>query len=94
MNASRESVTVDERISGAPPASAGSSQTRTWAHIEGSPLPLGATWIEDEQAFNFALYAQHAESVTLLLYSPDDLAKPVLSLPFDSLHNKSGRIWH
>jgi isoamylase len=40
------------------------------------------------------LYAQHAESVTLLLYSPEDLAKPVLSLQFDSLHNMSGRIWH
>jgi isoamylase len=91
---SRESVTADERISGAAAASAGSSQTCTWAQMEGSPLPLGAVWIENEQAFNFALYAQHAESVTLLLYSPDDLVKPVLSLQFDSLHNKSGRIWH
>ena len=25
-----------------------------WARTEGSPLPLGATWIEREQAFNFA----------------------------------------
>ena len=57
-------------------------------------MPLGASWIEEEQAFNFALCAEHAESVTLLLYSPVDLANPILTFRFDSLHNKSGRIWH
>ena len=57
-------------------------------------MPLGASWIEEEQAFNFALCAEHAESVTLLLYSPGDLANPILTFRFDSLHNKSGRIWH
>jgi len=65
-----------------------------WAHAEGLPLPLGAIWIEEEQAFNFAIYAEHAESVTLLLYSPGDLAKPILRVQFDFLHNKSGPIWH
>lgn len=67
---------------------------QTWAQAEGSPLPLGATWIEEEQAFNFALVAEHADSVTLLLYSISDLVRPVLSFRFDHLHNKSGRIWH
>jgi len=43
----------------------------TWAQTEGTPLPLGATWIEEERAFNFAVYAEHAASVTLLLYSAD-----------------------
>jgi isoamylase len=66
----------------------------TWEQIEGTPLPLGATWIEDEEAFNFAVYAEHAESVTLLLYSADDLANPILTFPFDFVRNKSGRIWH
>ena len=28
----------------------------TWTQAEGSPLPLGATWIEEEQAFNFAVH--------------------------------------
>ena len=65
-----------------------------WAQVEGSPLPLGATWIEDEQAFNFAVYTEHAESVTLFLYSPGDLANPILTFRFDSIRNKSGRIWH
>jgi glycogen operon protein len=67
---------------------------RGWAQAEGLPLPLGATWIEDEQAFNFAVYAEHAETVTLFLYSAADLANPILTFPFDHLRNKSGRIWH
>jgi glycogen operon protein len=65
-----------------------------WAQTEGTPLPLGATWIEEEQAFNFAVYTEHAESVTLWLYSGNDLANPVLTYPFDFIRNKSGRIWH
>ena len=30
----------------------------------------------------------------LFLYSPPDLAKPVLTFQFDPVRNKSGRIWH
>jgi len=71
-----------------------SPQKRSWFQIEGFPLPLGATWIEEQQAFNFAVYAEHAENVTLLLYSADDLANPILMFQFDFLRNKSGRIWH
>src|SRR5271167_5272307 len=71
-----------------------SPQKRRWTQTEGSPLPLGATWIEEEQAFNFAVYAEHAESMALLLYSPRNLANPILTFHFDSLRNKSGRIWH
>src|SRR5215472_13161511 len=66
----------------------------TWAQTEGTPLPLGATWIGDEQTLNFAVYAEHADSVTLLLYSATDFLTPVLTFPFDFLRNKSGRIWH
>jgi isoamylase len=66
----------------------------TWAQTEGTPLPLGATWIEEERAFNFAVYAEHASSITLLLYSADDLAHPILTFQFDYIRNKSGRIWH
>jgi len=66
----------------------------TWAQAEGNPLPLGVTWIEEEQAFNFAVHSEHAESVTLLLYSAADLVNPVLTFRFDFLCNKSGRIWH
>jgi isoamylase len=67
---------------------------RTWAAQEGMPSPLGVTWIESEQAYNFALYSKHAEHVTLLLYRDDDVANPVLAQPLDHLTNKSGRVWH
>jgi isoamylase len=70
------------------------SKRQTWAQTEGSPLPLGVTWIEREQAFNFALHAEHAESVALLLFTSADLVKPFLTFRFDFLRNKSGRIWH
>ena len=66
----------------------------TWEQAEGSSLPLGATWIEEEQAFNFAVHAEQAESVTLLLYAANDLINPLLSYRFDFLRNKSGRVWH
>ena len=71
-----------------------SARRPTWEQTEGSPLPLGATWMEAERAFNFAVHAEHAESVTLLLYTPADLVNPSLSYGFDFLRNKSGRIWH
>ena len=90
-----QSIAVSDFVSDAASASAASPQKRrTWAHTEGLPLPLGVTWIEEDQAFNFAVCAEHAESVKLFLYSPADLAKPVLTFQFDPIRNKSGRIWH
>jgi isoamylase len=90
---------TDEAVGGnaasdASQVSASRLKRPTWAQTEGTPLPLGATWIEEEQAFNFAVHAEHAESVTLLLYSADDLANPILTFQFDFVRNKSGRIWH
>ena len=70
------------------------TQRLSWGQAEGTPLPLGATWIEEEQAFNFAVHAEHAESVTLFLYGATDLVNPLLEYRFDFLRNKSGRIWH
>jgi glycogen operon protein len=65
-----------------------------WEREEGSDGPLGATWVQSEQAWNFALYSRHATGVTLLLYGDTDFTEPVLSLRLDPLVNKSGRIWH
>jgi len=90
-----QSIAVSDFVSDAASVSAASPQKRrTWAHTEGLPLPLGVTWIEEDQAFNFAVCAEHAESVKLFLYSPGDMAKPVLTFQFDPIRNKSGRIWH
>ncbi len=71
-----------------------SAKAATWEQVEGSPLPLGATWIAEEQAFNFAVCAEHAESVSLLLYTPTELVIPAFVYRFDFLRNKSGHIWH
>ena len=65
-----------------------------WAAREGLPFPLGATHIEEEDAYNFALYSKHAQSVTLLLYTEHDIVTPAFTYRFDYLKNKSGRIWH
>ena len=66
----------------------------TWATIEGSSTSLGATWIAEEQAYNFALYSGTASRVTLLLYAPDDLVTPIFSYEFDPPKNKTGPVWH
>ena len=88
-------ITPSDCVAEAPSLPAVGPEKRSrWAQTEGAPLPLGATWIEEEQAFNFAVCAEHAESVKLFLYSPTDLAKPVLTFHFDPIRNKSGRIWH
>ncbi len=89
-----EEVPENNRSSGAGPLKLSPSRRFTWAQTEGTPLPLGATWIEEERAFNFAVYAEQAASVALLLYSADDLAHPILTFQFDYIRNKSGRIWH
>ena len=65
-----------------------------WAQSEGSSSPLGVSWVEEEQAFNFALYSKHATGVTLLLYTSDDVVNPTIQFHLNYLINKSGRIWH
>jgi isoamylase len=65
-----------------------------WEKVEGSPWPLGVTWVESERAFNFALYSRHASGVTLLLYSENDFVHPFCSHTFDPILNKTGLIWH
>ena len=70
------------------------AKSPTWAQTEGTSFPHGVTWVESEQAFNFVVYSEHAESVTLLLYSVTDLVNPVFTYRFNFLRNKSGRVWH
>ena len=65
-----------------------------WHEREGAAEPLGATWTEDGQALNFALYSKHATSVTLLLYAGDDTVNPCFEWRLEYPTHKSGRIWH
>jgi isoamylase len=65
-----------------------------WYAYEGCPTPLGVTWVEDEAAYNFALYSKYATAVTLLLYSEIDIPTATYEYKLDPLANKSGRVWH
>jgi glycogen operon protein len=65
----------------------------TWFGAEGSPLPLGQSWVEEEQAYNFSLHSENAERVTLLLYGADDLVTPLLTIPLEPLVHKLRGLW-
>ncbi|MDP9053159.1 MAG: isoamylase [Acidobacteriota bacterium] len=65
-----------------------------WDRREGTPGPMGVTWVETLEAWNFALYSRRATGVTLLLYGADDSLTPLLEQSLDPRVNKSGRIWH
>jgi glycogen operon protein len=57
----------------------------------GKPLPLGATPTPD--GVNFAVFSQHAASVTLLLFEKES-AMPAAELRLDPEINRTGHIWH
>jgi hypothetical protein len=48
-------ASVDFPVEATHARAAALSKHPTWAQAEGSPLPLGVTWIQEEQAFNFAV---------------------------------------
>ena len=50
----------------------------TWDAREGSPTPLGVTWVSENEAYNFALYSKYADKVTLLLYEAANVCSPFL----------------
>jgi isoamylase len=60
----------------------------------GEEWPFGATWIESEKAFNFALFSKYAIRVTLLCYGPQDFVTPTFVFEFQHPAHKSGNIWH
>ncbi len=65
-----------------------------WERREGAQWPLGASWVEAEKAYNFALYSRNAVRVTLLLYTEQDPVNPVHQRVLDPVFDKSGLIWH
>lgn len=65
-----------------------------WSAVEGQPFPLGVSWLPMDQAYNFAVYSMHAQSVELLLFREDALETPACVFLFDPLRNKSGMVWH
>lgn len=65
-----------------------------WPDGAGTPAPLGAAYLPDSDAYNFALYSTYASRVDLHLYRREDPAHPVFSLTLDPRVHKSGRVWH
>ncbi|HEY7304892.1 MAG TPA: isoamylase [Bryobacteraceae bacterium] len=65
-----------------------------WSSAEGSPYPLGAIWIDEEQAFNFSIYSSSAWRARLLLFSAEDWLNPAFTYEFDIRRNKTGPVWH
>lgn len=65
-----------------------------WSEAEGLPFPFGVTWLPAEQAYNFALYSRHAQTVELLFFQQDNCDRPTFAFQFDALRNKSGPVWH
>ena len=49
-----------------------------WDRREGTPGPMGVTWIPSLEAWNFALYSRRATGVTLLLYGAEGF--PVITV--------------
>ncbi len=65
-----------------------------WDRKEGTPGPMGVSFVPAFRAWNFALYSRRALGVTLLLYSAEETVRPLLEVRLDPRVNKSGRIWH
>jgi glycogen operon protein len=65
-----------------------------WRSREGCPFPLGVSWIEEEEAYNFALYSKHGCQVQLQFFEDGELSVPVFEFNFHYLENKSGPVWH
>lgn len=68
--------------------------TGKWRSREGSPYPLGVSYVESDDSYNFAVYSKHAFRAALLLFSAEDLSRPISRFDFNVLQNKSGSIWH
>ncbi len=65
-----------------------------WDTTDGSPTPLGVTFVEAQASYNWALYSKAATSVSLLLFAPTDLTHPVVRRDLDPIRNRTGRTWH
>jgi isoamylase len=60
----------------------------------GKAWPFGSTWIESEQAFNFALFSAYATRVVLHCYRQEDVVNPSFTLELRHPAHKTGNIWH
>ncbi len=71
-----------------------SSESDLKSFPAGDAWPFGATWIEAEKAFNFAIFSRYATRVTLLFYREEDVIRPALVFELQHPAHKTGNIWH
>jgi hypothetical protein len=64
-----------------------------WFATEGSPSPLGVTWVPADEAFNFAHRAvlQACDRSDVAVVCPGDALHPCRRLALDAIANTSGR---
>ena len=67
------------------------TKVSSFAVQRGSPKPLGTSYFE--QQINFALYSEHATTVTLNLFSPNS-STPLATYSLDPTAHRTGDIWH
>jgi glycogen operon protein len=60
----------------------------------GQPWPFGATYVESEKAFNFAIFSRYATDVVLVFYRWDDVVTPAFVFQLQHPTHKTGNIWH
>ena len=60
----------------------------------GTAEPLGPSKISEtaKSGVNFALYSEHATSITLVLSDRDD--KNVVEIPLEPEHHRTANVWH
>lgn len=61
---------------------------------EGSPFPLGAVHLPQQNAVNFALYSEHAEAVELCLFERQAENAPFREIRRYSLEHRTDGVWH
>lgn len=65
-----------------------------WKPEEGISFPFGATWIDELQGFNFALYSKTASRVELFFFKKDNPSQVVFNYSFHPVKNKTSAVWH
>ena len=67
------------------------SVTTDFVVLRGQPQPYGVSNLAE--GVNFAVFSQHATSLSLVLFQPGNL-EPSREFPFDPMINRTGDVWH
>lgn len=65
-----------------------------WTPKDGLSFPLGATWNNELQGFNFALYSKAATRLELYFFKKNNPQDVIFTFSFDAVKNKTSTTWH